>query len=330
MNTTEWSLSKWMSLDAVLKDKLRASRHDAKSREIITVHARRVMRHYTTGFFIVSRFLPKAKRNDVELIYAAVRYPDEVVDTFDIPNEQKYGLLQQWRDGYEKALSQPSLSGALKEDVPPFIASFSDLVKRHAIPEVYYRSFLDAMAFDIAPRPFKALDDLIEGYIYGSAIVVGYFLTHVYGASSATAFSDAMDSARNLGIGLQLTNFLRDVKDDANRGRLYLPQDMLLAHGIERFDPQDHEQQDALKEVVHELAGIANGYYDRSFESLDAFCPDSRIAIKACIDVYRMLNQRIADSGLGIDHRESVPMAEKLKPLPASKYWRIPMAYLTK
>lgn len=330
MNSSEWSLSEWTSCEAVLKGKLHISRSDEENRNKITRQARRVMRHYTTGFFIVSRFLPKKKRDDVELIYAAVRYPDEVVDTFDIPDKQKYELLQQWRDGYEKALNQPSLSGALKEEVPPFVASFSDLVKRHAIPEDYYRSFLDAMAFDIAPRPFKTLDDLIEGYIYGSAIVVGYFLTHVYGASSESAFTDAMQSARNLGIGLQLTNFLRDVKDDANRGRLYLPEDILLAHGIDHCDPHDPEQAKALKEVVHELAGIANDYYNRSFETLDAFNPDSRIAIKACIDVYRMLNQRIANSDRGIDHRESVPMSEKLKPLPASKYWRIPLAYLSK
>ncbi len=184
------------------------------------------------------------------------------------------------------------------------------------------------MEFDIAPRPFNTLDDLIDNYIYGSAIVVGYFLTHVYGAASPDAFDDAMQSAKNLGIGLQLTNFLRDIQDDAKRGRVYLPTDILEAYGIARFNPSDEQQQEQLRPVVKEMTRLADGFYEKSFQTLNAFHPDSRIAIKACIDVYRMLNTRIADSDLGIHHRESVPLVEKLKPLPASKFWRIPLAYL--
>ncbi|WP_168441864.1 phytoene/squalene synthase family protein [Pontiella desulfatans] len=286
------------------------------------------MRHYTTGFFIVSRFLPKVKRDDVELIYAAVRYPDEVVDTFKISDDHKKKLLAEWRNGYRAALKPGGILPALGGDVPPFVAAFSDLVQRHEIPVEYYESFLDAMEFDIAPRPFDSLEDLIGGYIYGSAIVVGYFLTHVYGACAPDAFDDAMQSARDLGIGLQLTNFLRDIQDDARRGRVYLPTDILEAHGISAFNPSDEQQQEQLRPVVKEMTQLADGYYEKSFQTLNAFHPDSRIAIKACIDVYRMLNTRIADSGLGIHHRESVPLVEKLKPLPTSKFWRIPLAYL--
>jgi phytoene synthase len=324
----EWSLSEWKDLEVRVKRDVDACRTDTDAREKIIRHARHVMRHYTTGFFIVSRFLPKAKRDDVELIYAAVRYPDEVVDTFDISNDQKLELLTEWRSGYAAAMQTESICESLKNDTPPFVASFADLVKRHDIPEAYYQAFLDAMQFDIAPQPFETLDDLINGYIYGSAIVVGYFLTHVYGASSPQAFDDAMESAKNLGIGLQLTNFLRDVQDDARRGRIYLPMELVRAHGIKEFNPENKQQQVVLKDVVKEMTRMADDYYEKSFQTLNAFHPDSRIAIKACIDVYRMLNTRIAESDLGINHRESVPIMEKLKPLPASKFWRIPLAYL--
>jgi phytoene/squalene synthetase len=203
----EWSLAEWEALEYRLRKELGNHRGDREAQRIITRKARRVMRHYTTGFFIVSRFLPKHKRDDVELIYAAVRYPDEVVDTFDIPAEQQCKLLQHWRISYERAMKQSTLQEALQNNIPPFVAAFSDLVKRHGIPEPYYQSFLQAMEFDIAPKPFQTLENLIDDYIYGSAIVVGYFLTHVYGPSSTHAFEDAMASARNLGIGLQLTNF---------------------------------------------------------------------------------------------------------------------------
>lgn len=324
----EWTLDEWKLLDKTVSEDTAKSSTDQEARQTINRHARHVMRHYTTGFFIVSRFLPKVKRDDVELIYAAVRYPDEVVDTFDSSDDQKRELLGEWRNSYRAALPSADLLHTLKGNAPPFVAAFADLVKRHKIPEKYYESFLDAMEFDIAPKPFDTLDDLIDGYIYGSAIVVGYFLTHVYGACSADAFDDAMQSAKNLGIGLQLTNFLRDIQDDAKRGRVYLPTDILEAHGITEFNPSDEQQQEQLRPVVKEMTQLADSYYEKSFQTLNAFHPDSRIAIKACIDVYRMLNTRIADSDLGIHHRESVPLIEKLKPLPASKFWRIPLAYL--
>lgn len=324
----EWTLDEWKTLQLKVIEQAKKCSTNPEARLQITRHARHVMRHYTTGFFIVSRFLPRVKRDDVELIYAAVRYPDEVVDTFDIPDSRKRELLDEWRNGYSSALRSGGLLPALERSTPPFVAAFSDLVQRHEIPEAYYESFLDAMEFDIAPQPFDSLDDLINGYIYGSAIVVGYFLTHVYGACSRDAFDDAMQSARNLGIGLQLTNFLRDIQDDARRGRVYLPTDILEAHGISHFNPSDERQQEQLRPVVKEMTHLADGYYEQSFQTLQAFHPDSRIAIKACIDIYRMLNTRIAESDLGIHHRESVPLMEKLKPLPSSKFWRIPLAYL--
>jgi phytoene synthase len=324
----EWSLAEWNDLESQVRRETVACVSDSAARKKIVRHARHVMRHYTTGFFIVSRFLPKAKRDDVELIYAAVRYPDEVVDTFDIPDGHKLELITRWRNGYTLAMESESIRAVPGKDIHPFVGAFADLVKRHNIPMPYYESFLDAMQFDISPKPFETMDELIDGYIYGSAIVVGYFLTHVYGASSPRAFEDAMDSAKNLGIGLQLTNFLRDVQDDARRGRIYLPMELVRSHGIHHFNPEDPEQQTQLKPVVREMTQLADAYYEKSLRTLNAFHPDSRIAIKACIDVYRMLNTRIAESESGINHRESVPMIEKLKPLPASKFWRIPLAYL--
>jgi hypothetical protein len=103
---------------------------------------------------------------------------------------------------------------------------------------------------------------------------------------------------------------------------------MLAAQNIDDFHPEDPVQQDLLRPVIREMTQQADQYYEKSFRTLNAFHPDSRIAIKACIDVYRMLNTRIAESERGINHRESVPIMEKLRPLPASKIWRIPLAYL--
>jgi phytoene synthase len=287
-----------------------------------------VLRSYSTSFFIVTRFLPSVKRERVEAIYSAVRYPDEIVDTFPISPEEQTRRLQSWASRYEAALDAGSIAEALAAGAPCFLAAFAKVVRECGIPPEHYRAFIRAMKLDANPRAFDTLDDLIDTYIYGSAIVVGYFLTHVYGASCANSFNRALQSARDLAVALQLTNFLRDVAEDHRRNRLYLPLDMLAEAGIGEFDPGDARQLEALAGVLKKLSRIAEDFYESARRNLEAFAPDSRMAIRACIDVYAQLNNRIGQSPSGILHRESVPMIEKFRVLPSSKYWRLPLAYM--
>ena len=323
-----WSRQDWAEIDRQTRVEALASGHPEGAWNIVARRSRTVLKTFSTSFFIVTRFLPPAKRAMVEAIYAAVRYPDEIVDSFPITKQQRTELLDLWSLGYETALQSDNLLQSLREGVPCFVAGFAEVVRRAGIPPEHYRAFLDAMRLDIEPRQFADLDDLIESYVYGSAIVVGYFLTYVYGSPTREDFPRALDSARDLGIALQLTNFLRDVAEDQRRGRVYLPVDMLRAEGIEEVDATDPGQHPALNRLLAKLTAITEGYYDRSLANLDAFNPDSRIAIKACIDVYRQLNTQIAANPQGILHRESVPMLTKFRVLPPSKYWRLPLAYL--
>lgn len=323
-----WTQLQWEELDRTTREQALATGTEDGAWRVVVDRSRRVLKTYSTSFFIVTRFLPAAKRARVEAIYAAVRYPDEIVDSFPLGAEEKLALLDEWAAGYERALGCRSLRESLEAGVPCFVAGFAAVVREAGIPPEHYRAFLEAMRLDITPRPFRDLDDLIEAYVYGSAIVVGYFLTYVYGSPAPALFPRALESARDLGIALQLTNFLRDVAEDQRRGRVYLPLDMLRAEGINRLDATDPAQQAGLNRLLARLTAITDAYYDRAHATLDTFNPDSRIAIKACIDVYRQLNQQIAANPHGILHRESVPMLTKFRVLPVSKYWRLPLAYL--
>ncbi|MBX3276697.1 MAG: phytoene/squalene synthase family protein [Acidobacteria bacterium] len=321
-----WSEEYWGCLDrATARAALSGAGEDAAFDAVVR-EARRVLRTYSTSFFIVTRFLPPKKRAQVEAIYAAVRYPDEIVDTFPLDARSRISRLDAWQEAYEEALALPSLRAMLERDLPVFVSAFARVVRDCGIPPEHYRSFLDAMRCDAAPRRYETLDDLIESYIYGSAIVVGYFLAYVYGENRKGDFERALCSARRLGIALQLTNFLRDVGEDERRGRLYLPLDYLRAEGISDVTACDAE---ALGRVVRRLCAETEKFYELAQADLDAFAPDSQVAIRACIDVYRQLNARIGLDGRGIGHRETVPMREKFRVLPPSKYWRLPLAYLT-
>ena len=323
-----WNEEYWDGLDRATARAAQIAGSEGAAWEVIVRAARRVLRTYSTSFFIVTRFLPPAKCAQVEAIYAAVRYPDEIVDTFPLGERERMARLDRWAAAYDEALTLPTLEAMLDRRLPVFIASFARVVQEADIPHEHYRSFLDAMRHDVNPRRFTTLDDLIDSYIYGSAIVVGYFLTYVYGENRPGDFARALNGARALGIALQLTNFLRDVVEDQGRGRTYLPLDHLRAEGIAELDADDERQTMALGRVLARLAAKTDEYYDLSLSDLDAFAPDCQIAIRACIDVYRQLNARIGSNAVIFGRRESVPLREKFRVLPPSKYWRLPLAYL--
>jgi 15-cis-phytoene synthase len=325
---TTWSHTEWVRQDAEVRARAlgRTPGSDEERRALVRF-GRTVLRQFSTSFFIVTRFLPPLKRAQVDMIYAAVRYPDEIVDTlpFDVPTRRR--LLARWRADYDAALEAGSIREAMLQGLPVILAGMAQVTRETGLPPQYYHSFLDAMEADIEPRAYATLDDLIENYIYGSATVVGYFLVYVYGSTTPRDFQRAMYAARELAIALQLTNFLRDVNEDQSRGRLYLPADMLAQHGFQG-DFRSPTGRDALENTVRDLARYADRAYAQAKANLDAFAPDCRMAIDSCIRVYGELNRRVANGTTVLERRESVPLRRKLSVLPSSKYWRLPLAWM--
>ena len=260
----EWTEEQWdnFNLDVCMKA-LRAS-SDQEAWNALVDGARKVMRTYTSSFFIVTRFLPIPKRKKVEAIYAAVRYPDEIVDTFDITKEEKISKLNRWSEYYENALQSSGIIKQLQEGIPPFIVAFAHVVKENDIPHNYYRAFLNAMVLDADQVLYTTMDDLIDSYVYGSAIVVGYFLAYVYGARTPKDFPQALEASKDLGIALQLTNFMRDVADDRRRSRLYIPLDILQTAGITPDDIFFTFPKEKLRDVVNYIVDCAEEYYSKA------------------------------------------------------------------
>ncbi len=324
----EWSPSEWSNFEENYLTDLKSSLGNGL--DVAVKFSRKVLKTHSTSFFIVTRFLPKFMRDEVELVYGSVRFPDEIVDSFDIKNDNKKALLLNWRNKYRLALETSSFEDSINNDVPILLAGFTELVKKYSIPTSYYESFLDAMELDVEPRNFENTDDLINNYVYGSAIVVGYFLAYVYGSSQIDNFKETLKSSKELGIALQLTNFIRDINEDLKRGRIYIPKTILKNNGIELKNYANNVNQNttSINSARMELASIANKYYKESEKGIESFSPDSRVAIKACIELYGKLNERIISRGNDIKVRESLSWSEKLGALPSSKYWKLPIAYL--
>ena len=324
----EWTPNEWGNFEESYLNDLKSS--SGNSLDVAVKFSRKVLKTHSTSFFIVTRFLPKFMRDEVELVYGSVRFPDEIVDSFDIKNDEKKVLLSNWRNKYRLALESGSFEDSINKNVPILLAGFTEVVKKYSIPSSYYESFLDAMELDVEPRNFENTDDLIDNYVYGSAIVVGYFLAYVYGSSQNDNFKETLKSSKELGIALQLTNFIRDINEDLKRGRIYIPKTILKNNGIELKNYANNVNQNttSINSARMELASIANKYYKESEKGIESFSPDSRVAIKACIELYGKLNERIISRGNDIKVRESLSWSEKLGALPSSKYWKLPMAYL--
>ena len=175
-------------------------------------------------YFLATLLLPKAKRPFVHALYGFARYADEIVD--DLSSQHDRGARSDQLHKWSQAMLA-SLKNGRSDD--PLGMALIDTASRFEIPHKYFEAFLNSMTMDLCIKEYDTFDQLME-YMYGSAAVIGLEMTHVLGAKS----SDALESAKKLGIAFQLTNFIRDVSEDLDRGRIYLPLDELKLHGVKR------------------------------------------------------------------------------------------------
>ena len=129
---SQWRPEQWTQFEDALRRDLLAAGNDKDAWRRLTRAALRIMAQYSTSFYIVSRFLPPHKRERVEVIYASVRYPDEVVDTLDIPNEERLRRLDVWSENYEKALEIGNTRQAVAAGVTPILAAFAQAISTAA------------------------------------------------------------------------------------------------------------------------------------------------------------------------------------------------------
>ena len=175
-------------------------------------------------YYLATLLLPKAKRPFVHALYGFARYADEIVDDLasELSLEEKAEVLSTWGNGVladlKKGTSQDHVGRAL-----------IDTVNRFAIPHEHFEAFLHSMTMDLTVQEYETYEDLLE-YVYGSAAVIGLEMVPILGP----LHKDAFGAAEKLGIAFQLANFIRDVDEDLDRGRVYLPIKELAHFGVTR------------------------------------------------------------------------------------------------
>lgn len=175
-------------------------------------------------YFLATLLLPKEKRPFVHALYGFARYADEIVDDLasELSVEEKSEALSTWGNSIlqdlKRGISNDYVGRAL-----------IDTVNRFNIPHEHFEAFLHSMTMDLTVQEYETYDDLLE-YVYGSAAVIGLEMVPILGP----LHNDAFEAAKKLGIAFQLANFIRDVDEDLDRGRVYLPIKELAQCGVTR------------------------------------------------------------------------------------------------
>ena len=268
-----------------------------------TAYCRGMIDVGSKSFSLAARIFDQDTRDAAFLLYGWCRYCDDQVDQ-GADQRQDFDALGQLRGIKER--TRLALTGEAQAD-PVFIA-FRYVVRRYAIPDHYPLELLEGMAMDVQGHRYETLNDLLL-YCYRVAGTVGLMMTHVMGVSDEKALGHAAD----LGIAMQLTNIARDVIEDGERGRTYLPLGWLDEAGIPRAEPTAPQHREKLARVVCRLLQEAEKYYRSGDRGLCYLAFRSACAVAAARAVYAEIGSLVRKRGVHAwDQRAFVPTRRKL------------------
>ena len=240
---------------------------------------RGVARARAKNFYYSFVLLPREQRNAMCAIYAFMRYCDDLSDEPGASFEP----LERWRCALVDAL-------AGKFDAYPAWPAFHDTVARYRIPHEHFFQVIEGVKSDLEPRRLATFDELYR-YCYQVASVVGLSIIHVFGFDSA----GALPLAEKCGVAFQLTNILRDIGEDAARGRIYLPTEDLDRFGVSAADLAARRPTDAFARLMQFQVARARTYYNESWPLIDLVHKRSRPGLRALITIYSRLLDRIEE-----------------------------------
>ena len=190
-------------------------------------HCRKLNKENGTTYYWSTTVLPKVKRHHVHALYGFCRHADDIVDDLgDTPTDVRAMALDDFGDRFFRALEDPDLEAGDSDDL--VLKAMVHTVRAFRIDPDCVRRFLKSMTMDLTVEEYETYDDLLE-YMDGSAAVIGEMMLPILEPTDPAAF----EPARELGNAFQLTNFLRDIDEDLDRDRVYVPQEDIRRFGAE-------------------------------------------------------------------------------------------------
>ena len=261
-----------------------------------------VARQTGRNFYHAFRVLPRDQRVDMSTLYAFMRYTDDLADEGD-DEDAKRAALDAWKSHVESALADGDL------DASPILPALSEMVRRREIPHEHFYTVIAGCRSDVGGVAIETYDQLRD-YCYKVAGVVGLCCLHIWGYDGSDA---AHHKAIDTGAALQLTNILRDLREDTSAERYYLPADDLRRFGVTRQQLRKGYQTDEYLKLMEFECQRARGLYGRAESLMPHLEKGGRKALAAMLKIYGGLLDEIERREYDVySSRVSVPWHRKL------------------
>jgi 15-cis-phytoene synthase len=248
--------------------------------------ADRIIRSRARSFYLASVFLPSAVRRDVRFMYAYYRTVDDLVDQ-PPPSWSRARVQEELERLRIQEIAPPMLNALLLE--------IAQIARRHQVPIRLLDMIIEGARFDLERKVIETMDDLIE-YSVLVAGSVGMVMSHVLGARDEVSVA----AARDLGVAMQLTNVLRDVVEDADHGRVYLPREDLERCGCSLSAQKPGRLTPEFQEVLRVVALEARRRYIRGWSGIARLDPSVRFSIALAATLYSRILDKIERSDFDV------------------------------
>jgi phytoene synthase len=262
-------------------------------------------------YYLATLLLPPAKRPYVHALYGFARYADEIVDDLasTLTEQAKADWLGSWGDRFFADLRRGT-----SED--PVCRAVVDTVQRWDIPVEHFEAFLHSMRMDLTVTEYASYDELYT-YVYGSAAVIGLQMVPILEPTAPEAYAHATE----LGVAFQLANFVRDVGEDLERGRVYLPLEDLERFGVSRVDLEQRVVTPQVRAALQFQIARVRELEEASRVGITMLHPSSQ----PCIEAARVLYCGIVDAVEDIDYQvftERATVSQRRRLQVALPAWR--------
>jgi phytoene synthase len=246
-------------------------------------------------YYLATLLLPAAKRPPVHALYGFARYADEIVDDLasTLTPEEKAVALRTWGDTVLADLRAGESSDLIGR-------ALVDTVNKYSIPLEYFDAFMVSMEMDLTVTRYQTYDDLMT-YVYGSAVVIGLEMLPILGYSDPRA----IEAATALGTAFQLANFIRDIGEDIDRGRIYMPLDDLTRFGVsEEMLLKRQLTPEIVDAIKYQIARVRD-LQDKAEAGIQYLDPISRPCIRAASELYCGIVDEIEANGYDIFNKRA-------------------------
>lgn len=267
--------------------------------------AESITREYSKSFHLATSLLPKTERRAVRALYGFCRETDNIVDD---PQETLYANLDWWRH---------KVNRPWQEQEQAVLAAWAHTRERYRIPQVYGDELIEGCEMDLTRHRYETFAEL-ERYCYCVASTVGLMAMHILGTTTGVDYEDAKPYAIKLGVALQLTNILRDVGEDARRGRIYLPLEDLRRFNVAEEDILRGKLDERTVRLLQFEIERAYHLYEEAWPGIGFLAQKARFSVAVAADVYRGILGKIISNGYNVfTQRAFLTRGEKLRRLPA-------------